>query len=535
MVRIFNRLNTLLLAALLLMACTPKQTEQYEAGQLSQYLPWESLGELFQDVQMAGIYPDSKTFVDSQPKRDPEEIAKDYQKQRKKDGFALKAFVEQNFQAPAPFTRDTFQTQKPFEEHLSSHWAYLTREAGAEPGISTLIPLPRKYVVPGGRFREIYYWDSYFTMIGLGASGQVDLVGAMVENFAYLIDSLGFIPNGNRTYYLGRSQPPFFSSMVVLYMQLASVQDAIPYLPALQQEYDFWMNGAEKLTEKGQAINRVVRLENGTLLNRYWDNFDMPRPESYREDYELAEKTPSRAKDNLYRDLRAGAESGWDYSTRWFADKEQFSSIRTTAILPVDLNCLLFHMEQTLGVLYEVNGEESLAAAYSEKAEQRKQAIQAIFWNEEAGGFTDYIWKEQRRSEQVTLAGAYPLYYKVATLEQAEKQALLLEESFLLPGGLVTTTIASGQQWDYPNGWAPLQWIAIKGLEHYGQDELADEIARRWLRTNRKVFENTGKMMEKYNVADTTLLAGGGEYPTQDGFGWTNGVAIGLLKDNPVY
>lgn len=522
---------------LMLISCTQKQVQEPQNGltETEYYKPWESLGELFHDVQMASIYPDSKTFVDCIPKRNPEEILEDYQELKGNEDFDLKEFVNQNFNEPPVFSQDSFETKKPFDEHLKSHWAYLTREAGAEANVSTLIPLPGKYVVPGGRFREIYYWDSYFTMIGLGVSGRVDLVKSMVDNFAYLIDTVGFIPNGNRTYYLGRSQPPFFSSMVNLYMQLETVQEAIKYIPAIQEEYDFWMTGAENLSLENPATNRVVMISDNIILNRYWDNLDFPRPESYKEDYELAHETEGVKKDRLYRNLRAGAESGWDYSTRWFAEKDEFSSIQTIDMLPVDLNCLLFQVEQTLGKLYEVDGQAELAKSYSEKAEKRREAIQNIFWDDEIGGFTDYIWTEKRLSDQMTMAGAYPLYFKVASLKQAERQAQLVKENFLLPGGLATTTLESGQQWDYPNGWAPLQWIGIKGLQHYGHTELAAEISKRWIRTNRKVFENTGKMMEKYNVADTTLIAGGGEYPTQDGFGWTNGVALGLLAEDAKY
>lgn len=533
--RIFNSLKIAGLLVLLFFSCNQAQEDASQSGTSQFYKPWEVLGPFFHEVQMAGIYPDSKTFVDCIPKRDPRAIAEDYDRLKGSADFDLKGFVLENFEAPAQPTTAGFETQKPFAEHLQNHWAYLTREPGAEAEVSTLIPLPEKYVVPGGRFREIYYWDSYFTMIGLGASARVDLVKAMLDNFAFLVDSIGFTPNGNRTYYLGRSQPPYFSSMVNLYMQLSSEEDGLDYLSAIQKEYDFWMKGMDELTEENLAIARVVLMSDGTILNRYWDNLDFPRPESHKEDFELAESLDDAAKKQLYRNLRAGAESGWDYSTRWFADKGSFASIQTTDILPVDLNCLMYQTETMLEQLYNLSGDTATASLFNRRAFGRKQAIQQYFWDASQTAFTDFLWKEGKLSTQLTLAGAYPLYFNVASEAQAEAQAEVIERDFLLPGGLVTTTIESGQQWDYPNGWAPLQWIAIKGLEQYGQKELAVEITSRWLNTNQKVFDNTGKMMEKYNVSDTTLIAGGGEYPTQDGFGWTNGVALGLLGEEVKY
>lgn len=520
--------------ALLFFSCTPEK-EQATSSASGFYKPWESLGPLFHEVQMAGIYPDSKTFVDCVPKRPPAEILSDYLELREEEVFDLEAFVKANFDAPEVPSNTAYESESEFALHLEEHWDYLTRSSEANDAFSTLIGLPEDYVVPGGRFREIYYWDSYFTMIGLGASGRIDLVEAMVDNFAFLIDSVGFIPNGNRTYYLGRSQPPYFASMVNLLMQLTEEEKGLDYLTAVQREYDFWMEGAEKLSEDQPAINRVVRLTDGTVLNRYWDFLDFPRPESHREDVELAEHLQDAEKPVLYRNLRAGAESGWDYSTRWFEQKDDFGSIRTVDILPVDLNCLMFAMENTLANLYELAGNDIKATGYQVRAEDRKEAIQRVFWNGQVNAFTDYVWTSGELEDQVTMAGAYPLYFLTATPEQARLQAAAQEQHLLQPGGLVTTMLESGQQWDFPNGWAPLQWIGVKGLEHYGHKALADGIKNRWLSINKKVYENTGKMMEKYNVADTTLLAGGGEYPTQDGFGWTNGVVLGFLAEDVAY
>jgi alpha,alpha-trehalase len=168
------------------------------------------------------------------------------------------------------------------------------------------------------------------------------------------------------------------------------------------------------------------------------------------------------------------------------------------------------------------------AGNYREKAQRRRAAILHYCWNAAAGFFFDYNHVRQTQSERFTLAGVFPLFFNVATAEQAQRVAECVEQKFLHPGGLTTTLAATGQQWDAPNGWAPLQWMTYQGLANYGHTELAAKIRRHWMQNNEKVYAETGKMMEKYNVTDLNLLAGGGEYPNQDGFGWTNGVYLGM-------
>lgn len=495
------------------------------------YFPEKDLGELFHTVQMRHVFQDSKTFVDCVPLMPPERILQEYEAAREKPGFDLPGFVLAHFAVPETIAGGFIpDPAEDMEAHIINHWDYLTRTPDKEAERSSLIPLPYNYVVPGGRFREVYYWDSYFTMVGLKASGRMDLVKSMLNNFAYLVGEVGFIPNGNRTYYLGRSQPPFFSSMVMLLAETEGEEKAAGYLEALQKEYAFWMDGSDQPDATHKAFRRVVEVEPGILLNRYWDDFDTPRPESYAEDYTLAQGFPEGERPALYRNLRATAESGWDFSSRWLTDGRSLDSIATTDIVPVDLNCLLFHLEGTIALLQGAKGNQEAAEEFQQRAKKRKDALMKYCWNDTAGFFFDYNFKKGRQTDAYTLAGAYPLYYQLAGGSQAAKVAGVLREKFLKTGGLVTTLKNTGQQWDYPNGWAPLHWIAIKGLMNYAEDSLAGEISSRWLSLNKKVYEDTGKMMEKYNVTDLSLEAGGGEYPNQDGFGWTNGVAITLLR-----
>jgi alpha,alpha-trehalase len=487
-------------------------------------------------VQLGRLFPDNKTFVDAAPKQPPAVILAAWRREKSQPGFQLKAFVMKYFELPTdnfvPFQSDA---NAGLRHHLDTLWAVLARPAApaADPADSlaafrSLVPLPKPYLVPGGRFREVYYWDSYFTMLGLAEAGKGELLRDITDNFAYLIGRFGFVPNGNRTYYLTRSQPPFFASMVQLLVQERGNAELLRYRAALEAEYRYWMRGAETL-KPGTASRRVVRLPGGALLNRYWDESDQPREESYAEDVAAAKKS-KRPPAQVYRNMRAGAASGWDFSSRWFRAGAGLGSIQTTDLVPVDLNCLLYNLENTLAEAARVANQPALSRSYLAKAKQRKMALLATSWDAKAGWFQDYNWRLRQRSQVRTLAGVFPLAFGLATPEQAKRVASGLKTSFLKPGGLITTLSTTGQQWDAPNGWAPLQYLAIEGLTRYNQKPLADTIAHRWVRLNSRVFAQTGKLLEKYDVVNSNRPAGGGEYPLQDGFGWTNGVLLKLLN-----
>jgi alpha,alpha-trehalase len=493
-----------------------------------QKTPRQLFPGLFESVQSSDIFPDNKTFVDCTPKYAPALIMKAYNEQLGKAGFDLKEFVLTNFTVPA--ATHAFQTdiEDGIRKHIDTLWQVLQRKPDAASKLSSLAGLPNPYIVPGGRFREIYYWDSYFTMLGLQESKQTKVISNMIDNFAYLIDTYGFIPNGNRAYYLTRSQPPFFSLMVNLLAKSQGNTILSKYQPQLIKEYNYWMLGAAGLANN-KSTHRAVRMADGTLLNRYWDESDEPREESYIKDVD-AGKTTIQALPVFYHHIRAAAASGWDFSSRWFDAPNKLGTIKTTNLVPVDLNCLLYNLELTIAHTYQIKGNQKLYKAYTAKATARKKAILKYFWDEKTGWFNDYNWTTKQIADVPTLAAVFPLEFKIATPAQAQKIADGLKKNFLKPGGLVTTLNFSGQQWDAPNGWAPLQYMAIDGLENYGHSELAKDIATRWLQLNIRVFKKTGKLLEKYNVVDTSLTAGGGEYPLQDGFGWTNGVLLKLMN-----
>jgi alpha,alpha-trehalase len=490
-------------------------------------------GELYRAVEMASLFPDQKTFADAIPHEPPAQVMADYERQKQLPGFDLRAFVDRHFARPPHHSVDYRRPpDQGVRDYISDMWEVLQRKPDEIEPYSSLLPLSLPYIVPGGRFREIYYWDTYFTMLGLEQDGRHALALDMLRNIASLIDRYGHMPNGNRSYYLSRSEPPFFSAMIELIAARDGDKVFVNYLPELRAEYDYWMEGADGLAA-GSAHRRVLCLADGTLLNRYWDDRAAPRDESYREDIETA-RHANRPAEEVYRDLRAGAESGWDFSSRWLADGADLWTIRTTAIAPVDLNILMMHLEQVLAKAYRLKDDPDDAERYMALANNRGAAIRRLMWNARGGFFADYLWREGRQSEALSAATVFPLYFGLATPDEAHAVAAALRQRLLEPAGLGTTPTTTGQQWDRPNGWAPLQYLAIEGLSAYGERELAREIADRWIHNNVQGFAAMGVLVEKYNVEQRCCAGGaGGEYSLQAGFGWTNGVLAKLMAEYP--
>ena len=486
------------------------------------------LGPLFNDVQSAKLFPDQKTFADAVPKSDPLMILADYRMQHTQSSFDLRHFVEMNFTLPAEGEKYVPPAGQSLREHIDDLWPVLTRTTDkASNKWDSLLPLPKPYVVPGGRFREVYYWDSYFTMLGLAESDHWDKISDMVDNFAYEIDTFGHIPNGNRSYYLSRSQPPFFSLMVELLATHDS--DALKkYRPQMEKEYAYWMDGVDAI-QPGQANKRVVKLDDGAILNRYWDDRDTPRPESWLDDVNTAKSNPNRPATEIYRDLRSAAASGWDFSSRWMDDPQKLGTIRTTSIVPVDLNALMFKMEKLLARASQESGDAASANKYETLATARQKAIESHLWNDKEGWYADYDLKSKKVRNQLTAAALFPLYVKAAAQDRADKVAAATSSRLLKPGGIATTTVNSGQQWDAPNGWAPLQWVAAEGLQNYGQEKVSMDVTWRFLKNVQHTYDREKKLVEKYDVSSTGTGGGGGEYPLQDGFGWSNGVTLKML------
>ncbi|HNT76674.1 MAG TPA: trehalase family glycosidase [Anaerolineae bacterium] len=516
----------------------------------------QSEGQLFELVQLLRVFGDSKTFPDApsggaeaavwadvealigryapllrEKVASPEALAGVLDAARLLDElrFELEQLVGQHFDLRGPLSGAPLQSAS-MEAHIACMWDWLTRRPAAGQERGTLLPLSHPYVVPGGRYVELYYWDSYFTAVGLLAAGRIDLLQGIVDNMTDLIRRYSFVPNGNRSYYLTRSQPPYYGALLTLLGKAQGEDAARVYYETLRREYVYWQTPGAHSVEPAAGMH----------LNRFWDEADTPRPEGYREDLATwyaarAAGLPEMEKPRLWRDLRAAAESGWDFSSRWLKPDAQgvwsLASIRTTAILPIDLNCLLYSMECQLAAWAPDAATRHNFAVVAER--RRELLLRPPFWNGRWFYDVEFIPGQGLAATGVeSLAGVFPLFCEVASPEQAAQVADYIEAHFLQAGGVVTSTRAfhTGQQWDYPNGWAPLQWAAVVGLTNYGYDALAREIARRFVAQARRVYDRSGKMMEKYDVCDLTRPGGGGEYPNQDGFGWTNGVVKACLE-----
>lgn len=485
--------------------------------------------DLFKEVHKANFLSDEKSFSDAIAKLHPDIILKTYLKEKDTEDFDIQSFVNQYFEFQKATKTQLENKSLKIEEYIKSLWEELERQPDdIKKNRSSKISLPFPYIVPGGRFNEIYYWDSYFTMLGLVIHGKHDLAESMIKNFKYFIDQFGHIPNGNRSYFLSRSQPPFYSLMIKLLVKLKGTQIINEYLPSLVKEYNFWMKGLSE-TQADSQTERVVKLTESEFLNTYSDTKDIPREEMLRTDWALINFREDYH-DNLYKNIRAACESGWDFSSRWFEDKDKTHSIQTCDIIPVDLNCLLWHLEKLISECYHQLEKTELSLNYAILANQRKKAIIKYCWSEEEKFFMDYNWKKKERTKTYSLAGAFPLFFKLADKEQAAHVAEHIKNDFLHKGGLTTTTTTSEHQWDAPNGWAPLQWITIKGLIYYNFNDIAKQASDAWCDMINKIYEKEKRIFEKYDVVNASANLNSGEYENQDGFGWTNGVYIALKQ-----
>lgn len=469
----------------------------------------ESLKELFVALHRSGLWHDEKTISDSVLLAPAEEILSAYRAEKEHGPVDLQRFHERYFR-PVLKPDSGFVTDPKHSpsEHLDRIWSKLLRTPDAPDHPSSRIPMDHPYVVVGGRYQEVYYWDSYFTQLGLLRVGRHQSVKDMLDNFSDMIRRFGFIPNGSRTYYLTRSQPPFFAMMVRDYGRAVGNLNEVyaEYRDVMALEYAFFMDTPR----------------NHLGLARYWDDADGPRIEMYATDLGW---------NGRYRDLRAACESGWDFSSRWLSDPQDLQTIETTDIWPVDLNSILVVVERTLSEAFsDIPGK---ARGYAQAAKDRSLRISNEMFNEERGYFFDRTISTNTLRPVISAAGLYPLWAGAATTEQAAKSVEVFKDSLLRSGGVATTTLRSGQQWDYPNGWAPLNWIAVHALREYGFHDLADDLKCRWLATCEDVFRRKGKFVEKYNVVDASEESRGGEYELQDGFGWSNGVFLDLTLEPP--
>ncbi|PNP38355.1 hypothetical protein TGAMA5MH_09713 [Trichoderma gamsii] len=524
-------------------------------------------GDILQDIQLAHPFSDSKTFVDMPAKRPLPEILAAFTNLSKPltNSSSLQTFLATYFadaggelvEVPRSSltTNPTFLSKlndtviRQFVSKVIDIWPDLTRRySGTAVGNcsscpNSFIPVNRTFVVAGGRFREPYYWDSYWIIEGLLRTGGafVGIAKNTIENFLDFIERFGFIPNGARLYYLNRSQPPLLSQMVKTYIEHTNDTSILRRaLPLLVREHDFWINNR---TVSVTVANKTYTLQQYAVQNT------QPRPESFLEDYVTANNRsyfatsgiiyPANKPLNstqvagLYANLATGAESGNDYTSRWLANPSDaindvyfpLRSLNNKDIVPVDLNAILYGNELTISQFYNQTGNFTAARNWAERAANRSTAIQAVFWNETLFSYFDYNLTSSSQyiyvpadKDAISLdrqtappgkqvffhvgqfypfwTGAAPDYIKnnpYAVTRAYNRVAGYLDAQ---PGGIPASNVQTGQQWDQPNVWPPHQHILMQGLNNVpatftAQDPSYQDIQNLSLRLGQRYLDYT--------------------------------------------
>lgn len=404
-----------------------------------------------------------------------------------------------------------------------------------------LLYLPHPYVVPGGRFNEMYGWDSYFIILGLLQDKEIKLAKSMVDQLAYEIEHYGMILNANRTYLLRRSQPPVFTPAILkVYECTQDKQWLQSMLPTIETYYYYWnvpphLNPTTGLSHysalgRGPAPEVVM----SELDERGRTHYDRVK-EYYRQfqfdDYDVNlyyDENTDELSDLFYQGDRSMRESGFDITNRFGP-----FSIDIIHYAPVCLNVLLYQMEEDTAKINEILGYSAIATQWRDRASLRQDRINQFLWDEEAGLYFDYNFSTGKRRQYEYATTFYPLWAGIASPEQAKRVWQNLEK-FEEAGGILTSTHVSGNQWDAPFGWAPLNLMAVEGLLRYGYEEDAKRIAGKFLTMAVQEFVKNGTLVEKYdvcacssNVSDEIFF---GYSSNEIGFGWTNGVVLELLK-----
>jgi alpha,alpha-trehalase len=390
----------------------------------------------------------------------------------------------------------------------------------------------------------MYGWDSFFIELGLLHDGRIVLAQNMVDNFLYEIREYGKILNANRTYYLTRSQPPFLTEMILrIYRRTQDRRWLESAVPEVEKYYRYWTTAPHLSPETG--------------LSRYYDQGSGAAPEVLaserdpqgRSEYDLAalyfrthrisdydasqyfDFATGRLKPLFYVGDRSMRESGFDPSSRFGP-----FSVDIIHYDPVCLNSLLYLMEQQTAEIFSILGRQNEAARWTDRARDRASRINRQLWDEAKGMYFDYNFDRRARRDYPFLTTFYPMWAGIASPDQARRIVGKLP-LFERPGGLQTSTTVSGDQWDAPFGWAPLEWIAVEGLRRYGYAADADRIAAHFLKLARDQYQRDGTLVEKYDVVHLRTDVGAelrfGYRSNEAGFGWTNGVFETLFDELP--
>jgi alpha,alpha-trehalase len=494
-------------------------------------------GELLEIVQLSNIFNDSKTFVDMPMKYDPETILSlFYNISDPYNTTVLTEFINNNFfpagsdlddWIPSDFITNpviidqiTDPIYRVWASDLNQLWLVLGRQVNESvvqnPQRHSFLPRKSPMIVPGGRFRESYYWDSWWIIRGLLVCNMHATALDVINNLLDDVTNFGFVPNGGRIYYIDRSQPPLLSEMVLTYLNyMESTNGTSTGLTnfmtssydVLQQEYAWWMNVTNgHVAEVTMILNSTATTT--MVLNRYYSNYTTPRPESYEEDYDTAQEIAGESGQlRFYHSVRAGAETGWDFSSRWIRKQAANSTntidpfdiyllknIRTSEVVPADLNAIMYRFELNLAqlatscaVYAESIGDYANYSMYTAQSEiyaaaasARQTAIQSILWDPVA-----YCWKDYNMTSgmftnnSVSIASWVPVWggYGSDLVPSRDAQTdsklvqSLVNSNLLQDAGVLTTNVDSSQQWDSPNAWAPLVMFTIEGLQLINSSE----------------------------------------------------------------
>lgn len=524
-------------------------------------------GPLLDTVQSAALFKDSKSFVDMSLRGTVNETLHNYEVMMDQTGNnpskeAVQAFVDANFvkgnelekwilpdwnPEPAFLNEISNMDIQQFAKDLVGIWPDLAKkikpDVVANPEHYSIIPVPNGFVVPGGRFMEFFYWDSYWILQGLLISEMYETTRGMLENFISMVDRYGFVPNGGRVYFLQRSQPPFLTPMARMYIAATGNKPWLEdNIESLDNELRYWLNRLVTVEKDGKQYQ----------MGKYNSASLGPRPESYLQDKLTAAYFSDPAKrQEVYNDLKSGAESGWDFSCRWFYDEHgstntNLSFIQTSRSVPVDLNSILAKAFRELADLYLYIDKTVEATFWIEEAIKMIEAIDAVHWNSEDKMWYDYDTQFKQHRKEFFISNLTPLWAQVHNPNNLDICSNVLEYLYSVNlttsvggdpvylGGTPSTLDKTGEQWDSPNAWPPLQQFMVLALEHTECKEartLAKNLATHWVEANLIGYSETGDMFEKYDAEVPGQYGGGGEYVVQSGFGWTNGVVLSFINE----
>lgn len=452
----------------------------------------------------------------------------------------MEDFMPRDWRAEPKIVREIDDPKiRQFLIKLVALWPQLARKISQNvfdrPDTFSLIPVHNAFIIPGGRFKEFYYWDSYWIVKGLLITDMKETAKGIIDNFIFMVSNYGFIPNGGRIYYLNRSQPPVLTLMMKDYIKYSNDFTYLRQnIAVLEKELQFWLK---------KRVTKIVKNGETYQLAHFDSESDTPRPESYLEDLETCEvHNTSESQHECYTDLKSGAESGWDFSSRWTFDEQGEPStdlwnINTRRNIPVDLNSFLYKSFKFMNYFYVLLRQPRDAKYWLDLADTWKYNIEKVLYSPEEGIWFDYDAKLNRHRKYFAASNFAPLWAD-AVDDDVKKQRgnnaiLYLKKHGILDFyGVPSTLLASGFQWDFPNAWSPYQNMIVFGLERSGDEEaqeVAKTLALRWVQSNLKAYDENKVMFEKYSAQSSGVFGGGGEYHIQSGFGWTNGAIMELI------